>query len=118
MEDQNDRRRPLLVRTEVSLRATLSRDGLPEVDVRLRNLSQAGFMAECLQPIPPGSEVILGIPGVGSLPAQTRWNCGHRVGGIFHFELAARELGLIGAASDAEAEIIPDDDDESFDLAS
>jgi hypothetical protein len=118
MEDQTDRRRPLLVRTDVSIRATLSRDGLPEMDVRLRNLSQAGFMAECLQPVPPGIHVILGIPGVGSLPAQTRWNVGYRIGGIFHYELAARELGLIGDASDAEAEIIDDGDDESFDLAS
>lgn len=115
MEDQSDRRRPLLARTEVLLRAKLIRDGEAELDVRLRNLSQAGFMAECLLPLAPGTEVIVGIPGVGEVPAQIRWNQGFRIGGIFHFELAARELGLIHAGG--EAEVIRDADDELYDAA-
>ncbi len=115
MEDQSDRRRPLLERTEVMLRARLIRAGEADLDVRLRNLSQAGFMAECLLPLPPGTEVIIGIPGVGEVPAQIRWNHGFRLGGIFHYELAARELGLIHA--DGEAEIIADADDEMYDAA-
>ena len=124
MQHQSDRRRPLLVRTEVLLRAKLLREGLPEIDVRVRNLSSAGFMAECLQPLQPGTEVILGIPGVGSLPAQIRWNESFRIGGIFHFELASSELGLIGAAAaNQAAELIEDEDGdgdgdgESFGLA-
>jgi len=108
-----DRRRPLLVRTDVTLRGKLIREGEPELDVRIRNLSQAGFMAECLQPIAPGTEVILGLPGVGEVPAQIRWNVAFRIGGLFHYELATRELGLAGAA--AEAEVIEDPDEEDFD---
>jgi hypothetical protein len=116
MHDQIDRRRPLLKRTEVLLRAKLIREGQPELDIRLRNLSQAGFMAECLQPLPEGTEAIVGIPGVGEVPAQIRWNKGFRIGGIFHFELAARELGLAHAGG--EAEVIADPDEEMFDSAS
>ena len=116
MQDRTDRRRPLLERTDVTLRAKLTREGEAELDVRLRNLSQAGFMAECLLPLPPDTEVIVGIPGVGELPAQIRWSAGYRIGGIFHFELAARELGLIDGGG--EAEVIFDPDDELLDYGS
>jgi hypothetical protein len=100
---QPDRRRPLLVRTDVLLKAKLFREGAPDLDVRLRNLSPAGFMAECLTPIETGTEVILSVPGVGSLPAQIRWNVDTRIGGIFHFELGSRELGLIRASAEPQA---------------
>jgi len=92
---QSDRRRPLLVRTDVLLKAKLFREGQPDLDVRLRNLSPAGFMAECLDPVEPGTEVILSVPGVGALPAQVRWNVEQRIGGLFHYELGSRELGLM-----------------------
>ena len=98
-----DRRRPLLERTDVLLKAKLFRDGMPDLDVRLCNLSPAGFMAECLTPVEAGTEVILSVPGVGSLPAQVRWNVDRRIGGLFHFELSSRELGLF-RAKDVHAE--------------
>ena len=92
------------MRTDVLLKAKLFREGQPDLDVRLRNLSPAGFMAECLDPVEPGTEAILSVPGVGSLPAQIRWNVDQRIGGLFHFELSSRELGLMwgsGRASEA-----------------
>ncbi len=91
-----ERRRPDLVRTEVAVRGRLLRDDLPELDVTVRNLSAAGFMAECLVPLEPGTAVVLALPGVGYIPAEIRWNVSFRAGGLFQFELSARELGLIG----------------------
>ena len=102
MQQFVERRRPLLVRTDLLMRAKLGRDGAPDLDVRLCNLSAAGFMAECLEPIEPGTTVVLAVPGVGRFPAEIRWNVDFRIGGLFHYELAARELGLIAGATDAE----------------
>ncbi len=90
-----DRRRPLLVRTDVSLPAKLLREEAEDLDLRVLNLSPAGFMAECSAPVEPGAEILLSVPGVGSLPAQVRWNANGRIGGIFHYELGTRELGLM-----------------------
>jgi hypothetical protein len=102
MQNQTDRRRPLLVRTDVLLHAKLLREHAPDVDARVRNLSPAGFMAECSAPLEADTEVIVSLPGIGSLPAQVRWSEGLRIGGIFHFELSTRELGLIRATSAPE----------------
>ncbi|HEX8535278.1 MAG TPA: PilZ domain-containing protein [Allosphingosinicella sp.] len=101
MQTIRERRRPLLVRTEVRLPATLLQEGQPNIDVRLMNLSPAGFMAECLEPVAPGTNLVLSVPGVGSLPAEIRWNHDFKLGGLFHFELSTRELRLIENA-DAE----------------
>ena len=102
MQQFVERRRPLLVRTDLLMRAKLACESAPDVDVRLRNLSAAGFMAECLEPIAPGTTIVLAVPGVGRFPAEIRWNEDFRIGGIFHYELAASELGLIAGASDGE----------------
>ena len=102
MQQFLERRRPLLVRTDLVMRAKLAREGAPDVDVRLRNLSAAGFMAECLEPIAPGTTIILAVPGVGRFPAEVRWNENSRIGGLFHYELAAKELGLIAAVTDGD----------------
>ena len=104
---QPDRRRPLLERTDVLLKAKLLREGAPDLDIRVCNLSPAGFMAECLTPVEPGREIILSLPGIGTLPPQVRWNVDMRSGGIFHFELSTRELGLIRAAPSSEPQAPP-----------
>jgi hypothetical protein len=64
-------------------------------------------MADCLEAVPVGTNLLLSVPGVGSLPAEIRWNTGFKLGGIFHFELGARELGLIEAAGDFGAAVQP-----------
>ena len=89
-----ERRRHDLVRTAVTIRGRLLREDEPELDVTVRNLSAAGFMAECLVPLEPGTQVVLALPGIGYIPAEIRWNASFRIGGIFQFELGARELGL------------------------
>ncbi len=53
------------------------------VAITVRNVSAAGFMAECPEPVRIGSYVALEIPGIGSVEAQVRWQIGPRMGGMF-----------------------------------
>jgi hypothetical protein len=65
-------------------RATqLRSQNLYEVEVRVGDLSQTGFMAECADPVAIGSAVSLDVPGVGPVHAQVRWQIGGRMGGMF-----------------------------------
>ena len=110
MQATQERRRPLIVRTEISMVGKLHREGAPDVNLKLRNLSQAGFMAECEEPVPPGTNVILAVPGAGRIPAEIRWNNKGLLGALFHYELAAQELGLLAAAGEAETIHVEDED--------
>jgi len=53
------------------------------VEVKVCDVSQAGFMAECPQPIGIGSSVSLDVPGIGPVHAQVRWQLAGRMGGLF-----------------------------------
>ncbi len=53
------------------------------VEVKIRNLSACGFMAECSEPVQIGSCVSLDVPGIGPVDAQVRWQIGARMGGMF-----------------------------------
>ena len=53
------------------------------VEVKVQNLSSAGFMAECAQPVLIGSYVTLAVPGIGNVQAQVRWQIGSQMGGMF-----------------------------------
>jgi hypothetical protein len=61
----------------------LSPRDLYNVEIKVHNLSTAGFMAECAAPIRIGSYVTLEIPGIGPVQAQVRWQIGVRMGGMF-----------------------------------
>ena len=63
--------------------AKLTPQDLYHVEVKVRNLSTAGFMAECAAPVRIGSYVSLDIPGIGPVEAQVRWQIGLRMGGMF-----------------------------------
>jgi hypothetical protein len=63
--------------------ANLSPQDLYSVEIKVRNLSTAGFMAECAAPVRIGSCVSLDIPGIGPVQAQVRWQIGLRMGGMF-----------------------------------
>ena len=54
-----------------------------KIEVRVRDLSTCGFMAECVEPVRIGSYVSLDVPGVGPVHAQVRWQIGTRMGGMF-----------------------------------
>ena len=70
-------------RTEVRADARLRHADLYSVEVRIRDVSQSGFMAECADPVGIGSYVALDIPGIGVVRAQVRWQIGGRMGGLF-----------------------------------
>jgi len=63
--------------------ANLKPQDLYHVEIKVRNVSAAGFMAECASPVRIGSLVSLDIPGIGTVDAQVRWQVGHRMGGLF-----------------------------------
>jgi len=54
-----------------------------EIEVRVRNVSTRGFMAECAAPVQIGSYVSLDVPGIGPVQAQVRWQLGGAMGGLF-----------------------------------
>jgi hypothetical protein len=53
------------------------------IEVKVRDVSTSGFMAECADPVAIGSHVSLEVPGVGEVRAQVRWQIGNRMGGMF-----------------------------------
>ena len=63
--------------------AKLSPHNLYAVEVKVQNLSSAGFMAECAEPVRIGSYVTLEVPGIGPVQAQIRWQIGMKMGGMF-----------------------------------
>ena len=67
----------------VDVQARLAPQDLYNVEVKVRNVSSAGFMAECSAPVRIGSYVSLDIPGIGPVKAQVRWQIGVRMGGMF-----------------------------------
>jgi hypothetical protein len=70
-------------RVAVDSTASLSPQDRYEVEIRVHNVSTAGFMAECIEPVGIGSFVSLDVPGIGPVHAQVRWQVGHRMGGMF-----------------------------------
>ena len=70
-------------RLAVAGKARLAPDDRYNVEVKVQNVSSAGFMAECAEPVRIGSYVSLDIPGIGPVEAQVRWQIGLKMGGMF-----------------------------------
>ena len=70
-------------RLPVDTIANLRQHNWYNVEVKIRDVSQCGFMAECEDSISIGSHVALDVPGVGPVDAQVRWQIGRRMGGMF-----------------------------------
>ncbi|HEV2746098.1 MAG TPA: hypothetical protein VGW34_02220 [Allosphingosinicella sp.] len=70
-------------RTKVLSKTQLRHQNWYSVEVKLRDISQCGFMAECHDPVQIGSYVALDVPGIGPVRAQVRWQIGGRMGGKF-----------------------------------
>jgi hypothetical protein len=70
-------------RVPIDGKANLSPDERYRVEVKVQNVSSAGFMAECSEPVRIGSYVSLDIPGIGPVEAQVRWQIGIKMGGMF-----------------------------------
>ena len=70
-------------RVPVQATARLSHPNLYSFEVRIRDVSPLGFMAECGEHVAIGSFVSLDVPGIGPVEAQVRWQLGGRMGGKF-----------------------------------
>jgi hypothetical protein len=70
-------------RMTIAGNANLRAQTLYNVEVRVKNVSTCGFMAECSAPVQIGSYVTLDVPGIGPVHAQVRWQIGFTMGGMF-----------------------------------
>ena len=70
-------------RVPVDRTANLRSQNLYQIEVKVRDVSTCGFMAECPAPVQIGSYVSLDVPGVGPVRAQVRWQLGNTMGGLF-----------------------------------
>jgi len=70
-------------RHDIDEAANLQPQNLYEIEIKVRNVSTRGFMAECAEPVRIGSYVSLDVPGIGPVDAQVRWQIGSRMGGMF-----------------------------------
>lgn len=71
------------VRLGCSVLLHLRPDGLRNVRIRLCDISESGFMAECGERVQLGGTVSIDLPGVGATHARIRWSMGGRIGGRF-----------------------------------
>jgi hypothetical protein len=71
-----------------------------EIEVRIRDLSQTGFMAECGEAIAIGSNISLDVPGIGPVHAQVRWQIGGRMGGMFLDPISLAKCEWTGIKTD------------------
>src|ERR1044072_4915829 len=62
---------------------SLNPENLYAFEIKVHNVSSAGFMAECAQPVLIGSYGTLEVPGIGQVEAQVRWQIGSQMGGMF-----------------------------------
>jgi hypothetical protein len=70
-------------RRRVEGSAELRHNGWYKIEVKVHDVSTAGFMAECTDRVRIGSNVSLDVPGIGPVRAQVRWQLGGRMGGMF-----------------------------------
>ena len=81
--EEADYRSRRMQRVAVDEAASLTPADRYKVEIKVRDLSASGFMAECAQPILIGSTIALEIPGIGPVHAQVRWQLGTKMGGMF-----------------------------------
>ena len=81
----------------------LGAPNLYAVEIKVQNVSSAGFMAECAQPVRIGSYVSLDIPGIGPVHAQVRWQIGPRMGGMFLDPISLSRCEWVGEKAEAVA---------------
>lgn len=70
-------------RDSLFLVAKLTVTGLPAEQVRVRNLSAGGLMAEYPSPIEPGTTVLIDLRGIGEIRGRIAWATDGRIGIAF-----------------------------------
>lgn len=66
-------------------------DGGPDIQVRVRNLSSGGMMAEPSVEVAPGERVMVDLRGVGEIAATVMWTVAGRAGLAFDREIDPRK---------------------------
>jgi len=74
------------------------------IEVKVRNVSTCGFMAECGEPVRIGSYVSLDVPGVGPVHAQVRWQIGVQMGGMFLDPISLNRCEWVAVKADPPVE--------------
>lgn len=89
-------------RDSLFLAGKLRFDGINQsYDVRIRNLSATGMMAECPAAVSVGQIVVVETKGVGDIPSRVAWATDGRIGIAFDKEInpqLARNPGKVGVA--------------------
>lgn len=88
-------------RLEVDSSARLKAQNLYSIEVKIRDVSTLGFMAECDEAVRIGSYVSLEVPGIGGVHAQVRWQIGLNMGGMFLDPISLARCEWVAVRADA-----------------
>lgn len=89
-------------RHAVDFTASLQAQNWYNIEVKIRDVSTCGFMAECGDPVRIGSYVSLDVPGIGPVHAQVRWQIGAKMGGMFLDPISLARCEWVGVRADAD----------------
>jgi len=79
------------VRDSLFLQANVSREnGMAMGEIRVRNLSTCGLMAECKLALRSNDDIIVSLRGLGDVPGRVVWAKGNRIGIAFANEIDPR----------------------------
>lgn len=92
-------------RLEVDSPASLQAQNLYNIEVKIRDVSTLGFMAECNEAVRIGSYVSLDVPGIGGVHAQVRWQIGMRMGGMFLDPISLARCEWVAVRADMSSPI-------------
>ncbi len=70
-------------RLPVSAETRLRPNSWSSLQIKMLDLSESGFRAECEARVKPGGSVSLDVPGIGSVDAQVEWQRGDQFGARF-----------------------------------
>ena len=88
-------------RLPIEEQTRLNRGNWYEIEVRVRDVSASGFMAECDESVEIGSTVSLDVPGIGAVEAQVRWQIGSRMGGMFRDPISLTQCEWVATRAEA-----------------
>jgi hypothetical protein len=86
-------------RYRLLLPASAEEPGSGLIDIIVHDLSTSGILIETQAPLSVGSEILLDIPGAGSVSATVAWNSGNFFGGEFQTPLSPSAVTTAFAAS-------------------
>jgi hypothetical protein len=87
-------------------RATLRRDGAPDVRIRVGNISRAGYMGETDAPLRAGMNVRLVVPFGRQVSGTVRWSLNGRFGCALDTPFRGHEMLAISVLAGVRASTI------------